>query len=482
MILLLLARTSFLSSLAVILSLFVPSSAQCVTHTGGNITNVYFSSGIGTNSDQTNRVTAQLCATYQFNLGGLRDGQPAFANEHYNFSSSINETQGLITDVIQVLLQKAQELSILDRGLGGFEILNWINNRLSVDDIKLLIQLSSVIEDKAAVSANITDANLIDLAATLLNALPNAMADQRSVETLHELNYRNDLQAGKRVIVMAHSQGNLFTNKVVSLIKTSNPELRASIEIIGIASPAAMTSILGFYVTAKDDEIIELLRSLVFDVAAGNIDNHPILGGDIREGTNHNFNLSYFQFGLPSRDKIDAEIIRLATTMPYPNADTPGAIKFVSFTQGDPGIPGDGLTVTRPRATLLVLDTPYALTGVTDGVTITVYQEPRPFGDIRVGFGLSPYDASCQGDANSTNNSVFDTIEVPLYNGVSGTAYTWSQAGIQSAVDDLINIAQCAPGLNSVDDAYITAIGINSSRQTFDAVAIGFGQNAIPVP
>jgi hypothetical protein len=71
----------------------------------------------------------------------------------------------------------------------------------------------------------------------------------------HAQKYRSDLMEGKRVIVFAHSQGNLFANAAVENVIAENPEHASSIGIIGVATPADRVIGGNVYFTAHDDRV-----------------------------------------------------------------------------------------------------------------------------------------------------------------------------------------------------------------------------------
>ena len=130
--------------------------------------------------------------------------------------------------------------------------------------------------------------------------------------------YRNDLLAGRRVVVIAHSQGNLFANDAVSQVRASLPDQAESIRIIGVANPSNIQLDHTTYYTADDDRVIEALR-LGQDVLPANLDNDPGLLNDHRDFLNHNFIKSYFSSYLLSREKIDNDLFAFIRVMPFPD-------------------------------------------------------------------------------------------------------------------------------------------------------------------
>lgn len=116
-----------------------------------------------------------------------------------------------------------------------------------------------------------------------------------------------------RLIIVAHSQGNLYTNDVYDALK----EYQGSIGIIHVASPSRRVN--GWVWTNDDDKVVNGVRaqdSLVpqgrsNEVVAGTHDEHPW------DKRNHNWSLSYFHENLVSRDSIMNQLIRLCEELPY---------------------------------------------------------------------------------------------------------------------------------------------------------------------
>ena len=133
--------------------------------------------------------------------------------------------------------------------------------------------------------------------------------------------YLQNLKEGKRVVVVAHSQGNLYANDAIDAVEEAAPEGAASIAIVGVATPASrIAGDRSGYVTAKDDTVIDFLRAVPgARVLKGNVDNDPGVFRDTRDFLKHAFGKSYFDARLKSRALIDALMNVLATELPFPN-------------------------------------------------------------------------------------------------------------------------------------------------------------------
>lgn len=156
--------------------------------------------------------------------------------------------------------------------------------------------------------------------------------------------------------------------------------------------------------------------------------------------------------------------------------------EFQSFVEGDPGIPGDGIFVSPGVDALFELDPPFSLTGVSDGITITVFPSESDIPDFEApmifGIIISSGGAPC---------SAPEFTLIPpnqfTFNGSTGFAFLYIQETFEIAVN---NISTSSPECSdNVDDYVITDITFRESFAIplfpdLDALAIGFGQNNIP--
>lgn len=192
------------------------------------------------------------------------------------------------------------------------------------------------IDDPEFEASLFTRATIALLREVIKEEMVKAIPDQLHTEAVHSAYYKADLIAGKRVIVIAHSQGNLFTNEAIRSVILSESDRSDSIGMIGVASPAASRVNQSPYFTAHDDVIINGLR-LLRNVLPSNIDNDPGITNDNRNWSNHSFISSYFSSELVSRSRIDEEFWRYIDELPYPEVKAGvGAIR-ASLTWGAGG-------------------------------------------------------------------------------------------------------------------------------------------------
>jgi hypothetical protein len=98
----------------------------------------------------------------------------------------------------------------------------------------------------------------------------------------HVARYSADLAMGKRVIVVAHSQGNFYANESFKRLSST-----AGFGIVAVATPASYTAGNGPYTTLTNDDLIKSIpnrrapntaNGAAFVAATQNTDNHSFTG------------------------------------------------------------------------------------------------------------------------------------------------------------------------------------------------------------
>lgn len=151
-------------------------------------------------------------------------------------------------------------------------------------------------------------------------------------------------------------------------------------------------------------------------------------------------------------------------------------VQFISFIEGNPGVPGDGISVGSD--TIFTLATPFSLAGVSDGITITAF--PSISGDLILDLGIGK-NAGCIVGLG-TDLPRMETV----FNGVTGVVFNYSQSRLEDAVD-FINLFN--PSCNVLSPNELLIIWLDFDQLSpptvdpdLDAVAIGLGQNNVPKP
>lgn len=150
-------------------------------------------------------------------------------------------------------------------------------------------------------------------------------------------------------------------------------------------------------------------------------------------------------------------------------------VTWLFFTEGSPGMPGDGVSVSsdqgnfHPKPAL-------ALNEMTDGFTMSVF--PTAFTNKLLSVGLLVRPRS----SGLGFYMIYSSMEMSALtsNGINGFFFSVTQSQLQQIVKTINQMSFENYTMNDVD---ITELQINypdSSRQSLDAVAIGQGQNVVP--
>lgn len=311
-------------------------------------------------------------------------------------------------------------------------------------------------------------AQFIDLATQIVsNANESAIASSQDLAR-HTSQYKNAIDNELKVVLVAHSQGNLFANKAYNQLTDAE---KRSFGLISVATPSNFVADNGPHTTLLEDLVVVAIRTVKFGAGLPlpllpnrtNLGNRDLLG--------HDFFHAYLVSGSNSRAKIVADIgsVLLELEQPGPPAE------FTFFQEGEIGVPGDGLVISpiggeNPDRFDLVSG--INLAEATNGLTVTVYSpEPLEFFDINFSFpGCSLFFGA--GSAER---------EAPIVNGVSGLSSFYSTDILQGVVD---RASELCGSTYSFANTEIVSIRVYKEAfiQTnrLDAAAFGFGENSFP--
>jgi hypothetical protein len=218
-----------------------------------------------------------------------------YKHERFEFDIAYNYSYGKVKDILELIYQKQREL----------------NYRLDLSSYDLFLALF------AAGDLFLDDFDQLSLQ-TIQEYYAEAVRSEHS--NTNELNAKlaSELKDGKRAILVAHSQGNLFANQIMQTYE-SDSKYKDSIAMIGLGSPAGTVYNNTSYRTAHDDLVIKALRAKFPNgVLASNIDNYRGIF-DGRGWQNHNFDIAYFREDLPSRAETDIVMKMFVHTLKFPN-------------------------------------------------------------------------------------------------------------------------------------------------------------------
>jgi hypothetical protein len=245
------------------------------------VTDVYFVNGVWNTEKAAMTGVGALEEAYTQYL------KSQYGLERFEFKLSYNYHQNEWGDLKEVFWQKMKETEYDDDFIYGYFISLLAGTVNPISKILLIIQDS------------------INLFA--IDADTEAFEQDNLNEMISD--YTNDIANDKRLILIAHSQGNLYANQSIRILREQLPEWERYIKMIGVASPSAVTN--DPYMTACDDFVIGKLREhSSYNVLNCNINNEPN-GVDFRDWANHEFIRSYLDKRLSSRGLLDYEFYNI---------------------------------------------------------------------------------------------------------------------------------------------------------------------------
>ncbi len=299
--------------LCVVFTLFSSNSLFAGTCDQEKITDVYYGNGVSLIDDMAWDDAFNNLLLIQ------DDYKKKYPDEKFVFSLSFNRSRSVFLDILEVFNQKFQETG----NLTTQQVLDLI--KLDKDEIATLIEELCILTEQGEcyVGTVAVDAGIDAVVEYLKNkAASDEFYDWMTEDQDRHLDqYLYDLSTGRRVIVIAHSQGNLFANYAVEkAVARIGDRYKENIGIVGVASPADKTIFDNEYVTAEDDRVINTLRHYYPDVLKGNVNNDRFFGPFDRscDPTNHFFDSSYFAEGLKSREGIDDIFGNLLKDLKFP--------------------------------------------------------------------------------------------------------------------------------------------------------------------
>ena len=156
-----------------------------------------------------------------------------------------NVTRGALSDLADSWVQKANELPGTTFAQFIASFVNLTNNI----DLLQPAQQAMLAYMRSYISIAMANSAYVSLNDSDLNSI---------VEDI-----KSEAQGGKTVLLVPHSQGNLYANSAYARVTTgSNPLAVGSVGVMGVASPATYIAAGGDYVTSSNDLVIDGTRRL----------------------------------------------------------------------------------------------------------------------------------------------------------------------------------------------------------------------------
>jgi len=172
--------------------------------------------------------------------------------------------------------------------------------------------------------------------------------------------YRDLLMKGHRILVIAHSQGNLYANAAYENLRRDDNNLpMSSFSILSVATPSSYVAGDGEYFTLTNDLVIGAVNAIYRDTLDGNVTN----SSDDNTWLHHGFITSYLN-GDQSGPLIINTALNEAETLPWPTPKIGNGPISVTLNWGDQ--PDLDLHVYEPDGTHVYYDNPEGPTGFID--------------------------------------------------------------------------------------------------------------------
>ena len=195
---------------------------------------------------------------------------------------------------------------------------------LNLDESKLYAVLT-VVEQKADGNLsyfwNVMD-GILPLPDWLVEPMEAVLSDSLDQETLDQMlsQYETDLEAGIKIILVSHSQGNFYAEESIqNLIRRHgnlNPH-QMGFGNIRVATPAK--TLFSFpYFTFSDDEVISWVRKTL-GAPAPNLSSQGSGPGPYLDPLGHSFIQAYLTIS-ESREKIRQAILEEIASTPFPSS------------------------------------------------------------------------------------------------------------------------------------------------------------------
>ncbi len=184
----------------------------------------------------------------------------------------------------------------------------------------------------------------------LSNALDySALATTDSLKD-HVTKYKATIAEGKKVLLVAHSQGNLFGNQAYKLLTPSEQSSFGMVSVANVDNNVLGNTTAGAaYTTLTDDKVISALITLQFNLPTSPMNPNTENLTASADAWGHLFIESYMVDGSVSEMKITKDILTTLNSLPEPYQIVEPGVLTVSLTWGP--APDIDLHVFEPNGT-----------------------------------------------------------------------------------------------------------------------------------
>jgi len=184
----------------------------------------------------------------------------------------------------------------------------------------------------------------------LSTALDNSSLVTTDSLSKHLTTYKNAIDEGKKIILVAHSQGNLFGNQAHSLLNSQEKQSFGMVSVANVDNNVlGNTTAEAAYTTLIDDKVISALIAIQLNLPTSpmNPNTENLTASENPWG--HSFIGSYMVAGSVSETQITGDILTVLDNLTTPYQTVKPGIITVSLTWGD--APDIDLHVYEPNGT-----------------------------------------------------------------------------------------------------------------------------------
>ena len=181
----------------------------------------------------------------------------------------------------------------------------------------------------------------------------------------HVRTYRNVIKEGKKVVLVAHSQGNLFGNQAYNFLSTYERRSFGMVSVSNVDNNVlGDTSAAALYTTLNNDKLILALITAQLGLPTSPMSPNTENQTDNGDFLGHSFVGSYMVKDSMSQAQITGDIIALLESLYTPSQVVDPGIITVSLTWGV--APDIDLHVYEPNGTLVNFMNPQGISGALD--------------------------------------------------------------------------------------------------------------------
>ncbi|MCL1947343.1 MAG: T9SS type A sorting domain-containing protein [Chitinivibrionia bacterium] len=278
-------------------------SSQAESSARDSVTNIIFINGIWNKREKAETNYKRIRDAYEKELSDRN-----FPGK-YKFTLGYNKKHGKVGDLAEVIFQLLRNAGASDEFITE-NSQEWLPLIVSADDYVEALRLA----DSLFIDGNVAEKIRIKVSEIILNLRAETVVDFHN-ETATELKkiIDNSFNKKERVIIISHSQGNIYANALVQELST---EKLLHTAVLNVAPPTTRAS-TGWWWTNNNDAIINLARSTFNGGILLGHDNPIAFGKKPRDKDNHQFWESYFYQGLASRAAIDARFFTQCDKLPF---------------------------------------------------------------------------------------------------------------------------------------------------------------------